>query len=65
MDSVDILQTGGCTATEDGSKLAILDFGSRGILLSIAKTQALISYAVTAQLICAFDFRICKKQIFS
>ena len=40
--------------------LEILDIGSRGIVLSVylgvAKTKALISCAVTAQLICIFVF---------
>ena len=44
----------GCTAIKNGCMLEILDSGSRGIILSIAKTKALISWAVTVQLICAF-----------
>ena len=43
----------GCTATEDGLRLEISDLG-RNIL--VAKTKALISCAVTAQLICVFVF---------
>ena len=31
----------------------------------VAKTKALISFAVTAKLICVFCFRICKKPVFS
>ena len=48
----------GCTTTEDGKRLEISDLGSRGIVLSIyiAKTKALISFAVTAKLICVFVF---------
>ena len=42
----------GCTDTEAGYRLEILDLESR----EIAKTKALISCAVTAQLICAFVF---------
>ena len=42
-----------CTVTEDGWRLEILDLESRGI---VAKTKALISFAVTAKLICAFVF---------
>ena len=34
-------------------------------LYYVAKTMVLISCAVTAQLICAFVFHICKKQVFS
>ena len=47
----------GCTVTEDGQRLEILDLESRGIVLSrVAKTKVLISFAVTAKLICAFVF---------
>ena len=47
----------GCTVTEDhGYSLEILDLESRGIVLCVAKTKALISFAVTAKLICAFVF---------
>ena len=47
-----------CTATEDGYMLEISDLGSRGIVLyfNTAKTKALISCAVTKQLMCAFGF---------
>ena len=38
-----------CTSKEDGYRLEILDLESRGIA---AKTKALISFAVTAKLIC-------------
>ena len=47
----------GCTATEDGQRLEILDLGSRGI---VAKTKALISFTVTAKLICVFVFAYAK-----
>ena len=52
----------GCTALEDGKRLEISDFESRGIVLSIyvAKTKALISFAVTAKLICVFVFAYAK-----
>ena len=52
----------GCTALEDGWRLEISDFESRGIVLSIyvAKTMALISFAVTAKLICVFVFAYAK-----
>ena len=44
--------------------LAILDLGSRGIVLSIsvAKTKVLISFAVTAELICVFVFAYTKRR---
>ena len=47
----------GCTVTEDGLRLEILDLESRGIVFfREAKTKALISFAVTAKLICACVF---------
>ena len=56
----------GCTATEDGQRPETSDLDSRGIVLSVVrKTKALIICAVTTQLICAFNFCICKKQVFS
>ena len=60
----------GCTITEDGKRLEILDLRRRGIVLSIyvAKTKALISFAFTANLIPAsffFFFCIWKKPVFS
>ena len=56
----------GCTAKGDGSRLETSDLERRGIALSrVAKTKALISCAVTAQLICVFVLRICKKKVFS
>ena len=48
----------GCTTTEDAERLEISDLGSRGI----AKTKALISCAVTAQLICVFVFAYAKSR---
>ena len=42
-----------CTVSENTEKLEILDLSRRGI---VAKTNALISCALTAQLICAFVF---------
>ena len=33
-----------------------MDLQSRGIVLSVAKTKAMISFAVTAKLICIFVF---------
>ena len=56
-----------CAVTEDGKRLEILDLGRRGIVLSmypctihVAKTKALISFAVTAKLICVFVFAYAK-----
>ena len=43
--------------TTDDLMLEILDSGRRGIVLC--------SENITAQLICAFVFRICRKQVFS
>ena len=48
-----------CTSTEDGYRLEILDIESRG-MVHIAKTKALISFAVDAKLICAFVFAYAK-----
>ena len=56
-----VLHNLGCTAIEDGWRLEISDLDRRGIVLSIvAKTKALISCAVTAQLICVFVFAYAK-----
>ena len=56
----------GCTAIdmiEDGCRLEITDFGSGGIYhLYRGETKALISSAVTAQLICALDFAYAKSR---
>ena len=47
----------GCTSTEDSqSRLELSDLESKGV----AKTDALISYALTAQLVCFFDLHIQK-----
>ena len=47
----------GCTSTEDSqSRLELSDLESKGV----AKTDALISYALTAQLVCFFDFAYTK-----
>ena len=46
----------GCTVTEEGKKLEILGFKKRNCTICVAKTKALISFAVTAKLICAFVF---------
>ena len=52
----------GCTATKDGQRLEISDLESRGIVLSVQKTKALISLAVavTSKLICIFVFAYAK-----
>ena len=54
--SDDVRHKPGCTATEDGLRLKISDLENK------AKTKALISCAVTAQLICAFVFTYKKIQ---
>ena len=48
----------GCTSTEDGKRLETLDLESTGIVYRYckAKTKVLISFAVTAKLICTFVF---------
>ena len=53
LDPDQIRHKPGCTVTEDGWRLEILNLESRGI---VAKIKALISFAVTAKLICAFVF---------
>ena len=46
------------------ARLEILELESRGIVLSlVAKTKAMISFAVTAKLICAFVFAYSSIQI--
>ena len=56
----------GCTATKDGYRLEISNLGSqRDRTIRIAKTKALISCAVTAQLTCVFVFAYAKKPVFS
>ena len=52
----------GCTATEDGQRLQILDLGSRGIVLFVTKSKVLISCTVTVQLICIFGFAYAKSR---
>ena len=47
----------GYTSTEDSqSRLELSDLESKGV----AKTDALISYALTSQLVCFFDFAYTK-----
>ena len=49
----------GCTSTEDSqSRLELSDLEGKGV----AKTDALISYALTAQLVCSFDFAYAKSR---
>ena len=49
----------GCTSTEDSqSRLELSDLESKGV----AKTDALISNALTAQLVCFFDFAYAKSR---
>ena len=52
----------GCTATEDGQRLEISDLGSyeRDCTIYVAKSKALISFAVTAKVICVFVFAYAK-----
>ena len=46
-----------CAASEDGQTLEISDLRRGGIvLIRVVKTKAMISFAVTAKLICAFVF---------
>ena len=51
----------GCSPTENCQRLKISDLDR----IHVAKTKALISCAVTAQLICVFDFAYAKKTVFS
>ena len=48
----------GCAVIEDGLRLEISDLRRRGIhcTIRVAKTKALISFAVTAKLVCVFIF---------
>ena len=49
----------GCTSTEDSqSRLELSDLEGKGV----AKTGALISYTLTAQLVCSFDFAYAKSR---
>ena len=59
-----VRQKPSCTSTEDGHRLEIWVLESRGIVLFVAKTKALISFAVTVKLICAC-FRICRSLVLS
>ena len=56
VDSDMVWYNPGCTATGDGYRLEVLYLGRRGSVLyiQVAKTKALISFAVTAKLICVF-----------
>ena len=55
--SEQVQHTLACTSTEKSWKLEISDLSRRGIVLSrVAKTKALISFAVTAKLISVFVF---------
>ena len=56
MGSDQVRHKPGCIVTEDGWRLEILNLESRVIVLHVAKTKALISFAVTAKLIWAFVF---------
>ena len=52
-----------CTTTQDGQRHEISDLGSRGIVtIYVAKTKALISFAVTVKLICVFVFAYAKSR---
>ena len=50
----------GCTATEDGSRLEIRK--KRDCTIRVAKTKALISFAVIAKLIAVFVFAYAKSR---
>ena len=52
----------GCTTTEDGYRLEILEEEGLYYLRYVAKTKAPISCLVAAQLICAFDFAYAKSR---
>ena len=50
------------------SRIEAGNFGfnkKRNCTIHVTKTKALISFAVTAKLICAFVFRICNNPVFS
>ena len=52
-----------CTATEHGYRLEISDLSSKGeSTIHIAKTKALISFAVTTKLICVFVIAYAKSR---
>ena len=46
----------GCTVTEDGSRLEILDLESRGIVLSMQQKKGAEQLRSYVKLICAFGF---------
>ena len=52
MVSEQVQHKSGCTVTEDGQRLK----KKRKCTICVAKTKALISFAVTAKLICVFVF---------
>ena len=55
----------GCTVMEDGKRLEISDLDRRGIFfctIHVAKRKALISFTVTAKLICVFVFANAKSR---
>ena len=45
-----------CTSTEKSQKLEISDLSRENFTIRVAKTKALISFAVTVKLICVFVF---------
>ena len=49
-----------CAVSENGQKLEISDLGRRNFTIRVVKPKALISFAVTANLICAFVFAYAK-----
>ena len=51
----------GCAATEDRYRLEISDL-ERDCTIYVAKTKALISFAVTEKLICVFVFAYAKSR---
>ena len=59
VDSEQVRHKPSCISREDGQMLEVLNFKSRGIVLSVA-TKALISFAVNAKLM-----HICKNCWFS
>ena len=52
-----------CAVTENGKSLEISFLGRRGIVpIHVAKTMALISFAVTVKLICVFVLAYAKSR---
>ena len=49
-----------CAGTEESQKLEIWDLRRLNFTIRVAKTKALISFAVTAKLICVFVFAYAK-----